>query len=411
MLERDATTQETDLYVNENITVQNLISILLNSEEFLKPVFSEEDFIREFGDGSSYKGKKVAFFLNKHSFFGFSEENKNKIQSESSLRNGSYEIEERVIISSDPSKRSILVSGPTFQENSTTLDGKTYGACATQINHPIVEPRFTSNLYISDKSKALDVLNAMSSVFRGIIAYYGGRISPMQDGPKQPIKIFNNSNVSPDGFSYAGGPKNKKFTSSIVKFNNKEKNFKPDVVFEEDIQGIQRLGFLENETIGFGVTSPSQARRLARWNLITPNLENDVIKFTTFIEANVLAPGLVFEVCDEMRMGSNRSGRVLGIEMYKEIAGNKVLDPSIIIDKNISDLPVFSRVEISISTGRPSQSYEIIDNRAKDEKSHKDQDVEIDNLFSEQVLRFEASIVPSKMGTKNINCNLRFQIF
>ena len=243
MLERDATTQETDLYVNENITVQNLISILLNSEEFLKPVFSEEDFIREFGDGSSYKGKKVAFFLNKHSFFGFSKKNKNKIQSESSLRNGSYEIEERVIISSDPSKRSILVSGPTFEENSTTLDGKTYGACATQINHPIVEPRFTSNLYISDKSKALDVLNAMSSVFRGIIAYYGGRISPMQDGPKQPIKIFNNSNVSPDGFSYAGGPKNKKFTSSIVKFNNKEKNFKPDVVFEEDIQGIQRLGF------------------------------------------------------------------------------------------------------------------------------------------------------------------------
>lgn len=408
MLERDATVEETDLYVNENITVQNLISIILNNEEFLKPTFSEEDFRKEFGDADSYKGKRVAFFLNKHSFFGFSEENKNKIQRESSLRSGSYEIEERIIISSDPSKRSILVSGPTFEENSTALDGKTYGACATQINHPIVEPRFTSNVYISDKSKALDVLNAMSSVFRGIIAYYGGRISPMQDGPKKPIKIFNNSNISQEGFSYAGGPKNKKFTSSIVKFNNKEKNFKPDVVFEEDIQGIQRLGFLENETIGFGVTSPSQARRLARWNLITPNLENDVIKFTAFLEANVLAPGLVFEVCDEMRTGGNRSGRILGIEMYKEISGQKVLDPVIIIDKNISDLPVFSRIEISVSTGRPSQSYEIIDNRAKDEKSYKDQDVEIDNLFSEQVLRFEASIVPSDMGTKKHQ--LRFKV-
>jgi predicted phage tail protein len=395
MLERDATQSEIDLYVNQEISVGNLISIILNKEDFLKPVFSEVDFIKEFGSGVNFRGKKIAFFLNKHGFFSESQENISKIQEKSSLLEGSYEMEERAIIFSDPSKRTVFVSGPTFEQNSTVLNGFSYGACATQINHPVVEPRFTCNVYISDKSSALDVLNSMSSVFRGIIAYYGGRISPIQDNLKKPIKIFNNSNVSKDGFSYAGGPKNKKFTSSIVKFNNKEKNFKPDVVFEEDVRGIQRLGFLENETIGFGVTSPSQARRLARWNLITPSLESDAIKFTTSVEANMLAPGLVFEVCDEMRMGSNRSGRVLGVEMYREVDGNKIIDPLIIVDRNIANVPVFSRVEISVSIGKSSQSYEVLNNRARDEESEIDQDVEIDNLFSQKITRFDASIAPN----------------
>lgn len=401
MLERDAAQSEIDLYVNQEISVGNLISIILNREDFLKPVFSEVDFIKEFGDGLDFRGKKIAFFLNKHGFFSDSQENISKIQEKSSLKEGAYEIEERVVIFSDPSKRTVLVSGPTFEENSTTLNGFSYGACATQINHPVVEPRFTCNVYISDKSSALDILNSMSSVFRGIIAYYGGRISPIQDNIKKPIKIFNNSNISKDGFSYAGGPKNKKFTSSIVKFNNKEKNFKPDVVFEEDVGGIQRLGFLENETIGFGITSPSQARRLARWNLITPNLESDAIKFTTSVEANMLAPGLVFEVCDEMRMGSNRSGRILGIEMYREISGNKIIDPLIVVDRNIANVPVFSRVEISVSTGKSSQSYEVLNNRARDEESEVDQDVEIDNLFSQQITRFDASIAPNVIKDYN----------
>lgn len=400
MLERNATQQEVDLYTGEDISVGDLVSIILQKDEFLNPVFSENDFKKEFGDGDDYKGKKIAFFLNKHGFFSDSEDNKNKIQEKSSLKYGAYEIEERVIISSDASKRSVLVSGPTFADNSTSLNGFSYGACATQINHPVVEPRFTCNAYISDKSSALDTLNAMSSVFRGIIAYYGGRISPMQDNLKKPIKIFNNSNISSDGFSYSGSPKNKKFTSSIVKYNNKEKNFKPDMVFEEDVAGIQRLGFLENETIGFGVTSPSQARRLARWNLITPNLENDAIKFTTSIEASMLAPGVVFEVYDEMRMGVNRSGRILGVEMYREFNDKKMLDPVIILDKNIANIPVFSRVEVSISIGKSSQSYEIVSHRARDEESAVDQDVEIDNLFSQQILRFDASVAPNIYKSK-----------
>lgn len=391
LIGRSATSDESSRYIG-NITVENLIQILLEGEDFIQPIYSEQDFIREFGDGEKFKGKKVAFFMNDHSFNVFSGDNKKEIQKKSCVREGSYSIEERVLLKSIPSERRIFVSGPNFSESSNTINGLTYGGCACQVNHSVVEPRFTCNTYLSDKANALQALNAMSSIFRGIVAYHGGKISPVQDGPKKPVRIFNNSNVSNEGFIYAGAAKTEKFTSSIVRFNNKEKGFAPDIIFQEDIKGIQRLGFLEKETIGFGITSPSQARRLARWNLITSHLEGEVIKFNTSLEGNSLAPGLIFEVADDMRSESSRSGRVLQIEMSRKFNQSTLLYPTIKIDKSLKNLPAFSRLEISVSVGRPSQGYEDINRRAQSEKSEDDQDVEIANIFSQQILRFDCTL-------------------
>jgi predicted phage tail protein len=399
MLNRSSSDGDKSSYLAVNdqgesiLKVGDLIDHLLSSGEFLKPVFSRDDFVNEFGEGSGFQGKKIAIFLADHNYAAYSEVSAKAIQRKSCTRSGSYQIEERIIISSDPDQRKVNISGPNLLESGTDINGITYGACAAQINHPVVEPRFTCNVYLSDKSNALSIMNAMSSVFRGIISYYGGRISPVQDGPKKPVKIFNNSNVSKEGFIYTGGAKNKKYTSCVVRFNNKEKSFKPDIIFQEDVRGIQRLGFVEKEVIGFGITSPAQARRLARWTLMTPHVENDIIKFNTAIEGNLLAPGLIFEVSDDLRSGSAKSGRIMSIDMHREFDGMQIMDPSISLDHSLSGFPIFSRLEVAISGGKPSQRYQDIDRRAQAEKNATEQDIEISNLFSQQIFRFECSVV------------------
>ncbi|NBP59359.1 hypothetical protein EBU71_22950, partial [bacterium] len=58
-----------------------------------------------------------------------------------------------------------------------------------------LEPRFTCNIHINTKAEAYKVLNDMASIFNGILYYSAGQILVNQDSEKNPIYLFNNSNV------------------------------------------------------------------------------------------------------------------------------------------------------------------------------------------------------------------------
>ena len=85
--------------------------------------------------------------------------------------------------------------------------------------------------------------------------------------------MFNSSNVKSSGFTYAGVHKNKKITASLVRFNNKDKNFKPDVIYEEDSNSMQSLGYVEDETMAFGITSEGRLEGLRDGYFLRPNLK------------------------------------------------------------------------------------------------------------------------------------------
>lgn len=404
LLDRDATEEEKGEYLNQQITVSGLISILISeNNELSSRIFSDTDFKQEFGDEQSFKGKRMVFFIAKKD--GDSTTLKD-LQKRACLRRGLFDIEERTILKSSVSERAVWVAGPAF-------DFSTFvGGCSVQINYPLVEPRFTTNVYLTSKDEALSVLNGLSSVFRGMLSYFGGKVSVSMDYPKTPIRLFTNSNVSKGGFSYSGEPKSKKISSCIVRFNNKEKAFAPDIVFEEDPSLIQKFGFSQKEIIGQGITSRSQAQRLARWALLTSNLEGENIRFTTSYEANYLVPGSIFEVSDEMRSGKYKSGRI------KNIGYLNTGEPYIEIDKQSAVLGGMSRVEITISCGNPSSEEEKINIRSLSGSyaSSNDQDVDIENRSSSQIIKFEGTL---RLGgdkgkkleaQKNIVTDLLFKI-
>jgi hypothetical protein len=138
--------------------------------------------------------------------------------------------------------------------------------------------------------------------------------------------------------------------------------------------------------MGFGITSESQARRLAKWVLFTSQLETEKISFIAGEEAAYLYPSAVFEVSDENRAGSAMSGRILRIENDSD--GRS----SILIDKSIKDIIAVDQVELTVNVGLPFMKEELITKRAPFHKSVDDQDVEIDSYSAPQIYKFQASI-------------------
>lgn len=352
------------------------------------------DFIEEFGNKESFKGKKIAFFM----YHGDDSISNDEIAYRSATYSSQISIQERTIISSDPSTRKLVVSGPALPQS--------HGACASQISHRVVEPRFSANLLLTDRAEALEIMQNLCSVFRGMIAYSNGQIFALQDSHKKPIQIFNNSNVSKEGFSYFGTHANKKVTACLVRYNNREKNYRPDVVYEEDSNAIAKFGYSENETLGLGITSASQARRLAKWILYTSQLETESIKFKTGIEGSYLFPGSVFKVSDELRIGRNRGGRLLNIYFHQDftLEDSSVVsdtDIEILLDKTINREGVTSNVEVIISCGLPGEDYDTIQRRAPYYLSEEDQDTEIDSTYAPQIYTFDAMV-----GSRNAKCLL-----
>jgi predicted phage tail protein len=443
-----------------------------------------EEFEFEFGDKFSFKGKRVAFFINENSsddvsassaqLFAWTDEGNNPIGS----------VEERAIFWSSKQDRTIYLKGPTFanhplakeyidatlndfdtyvdysgntdllaafnsyaagtQEGQGGVASAAYGVwskdlpkegwgfahwenhgqfettrhmpkkdvrirgsfivgsnakCITQNNYNLVEPRFSANMYITDRMQAVKILNHLASIFRGIVAYSGGKVLAIQDALKEPIQLFNNSNVSPDGFSYMGTVKNKRFTAVLVRYNDKDNNFKPAVAYMEDADAINKFGYIENDTIGFGVTSPSQAQRLAKWILHTSQLETETVTFVTGQEAGYLFPGSIIEISDESRAGSWRSGRLLGVYPTTETSDSNgesitVNSSYFAIDKTPS-APTTDRVEITVPAGRANTALHNLDSRAASEGSAEDQDSEIANVHAAQMFKFDGIISSS----------------
>jgi len=172
-----------------------------------------------------------------------------------------------------------------------------------------VEPRFTCNMLINSRTEAFRLINDLSSVFRGLAFYYGGQIHTVIDEPKSPITLFTNSNVVSGEFVYSSSSKKARATVAIVTYRDKRDDFKRNVEYVEDVQGIRKFGIRYKEISGVGITSRGQARRLGLWSIYTAALDTETVAFDTGIEASILRPGDVIRVQDANKTTKRYCGR------------------------------------------------------------------------------------------------------
>ena len=184
-----------------------------------------------------------------------------------------------------------------------------------------LEARYTCNLYITTKAEAYKVINDMASIFNGLPYYFAGQIFTTQDKPKDPIYLFNNSNVINGEFSYSDSSRKARRSIAVVRFNDEFNNYNPALEYVEDSNALARYGIRETEIAAFGATRRSQARRLGKWILASENLETEIVNFDAGVEANLLRPGDLISIQDQNRRSKIYAGRTLDLN-----SGSAILD-------------------------------------------------------------------------------------
>lgn len=175
---------------------------------------------------------------------------------------------------------------------------------------PALEPRFTCNIYLDSFQPAIDALNDIAAVFRGITHWTNGYVFVSSDRKKDPIMLFTNSDVKDGIFKYSGTAKTARTTAVVVRYNDELNNYNPEVEYIEDDAGIRQYGYISKEIISLGTTSQSQANRIGKWILYTNQTENNLVQFSTDIKGSYLMPGDIIYIQDKLRSVKRYGGRI-----------------------------------------------------------------------------------------------------
>jgi predicted phage tail protein len=172
------------------------------------------------------------------------------------------------------------------------------------------EPRFTCNLYLQSRANALQVLQDLASVFRGMSFYAGNEVMVSADMPADPVYTYTNGNVINGKFSRAASSGSTRYSVCKVSWSDIENfgNVRTEYVTRQE--ALQRYGVRETELTAFACTSQGQAQRLGQYTLLTNSLETDTISFSVGLDGVIARPGQLVRVADEFFAGKPIGGRI-----------------------------------------------------------------------------------------------------
>ena len=198
-------------------------------------------------------------------------------------------------------------------------------------NYDILESRFSCNIYMDRFQQALEAMNTISSIFKGITYWANNSMFVSHDKKKDAIMLFNNANVKNGLFSYSSSAKTARSTAVLVRYNDKTDNFKSKVTYIEDSAGMREYGFLLKEVAALGVTSKTQAKRIAKWSLYTEQTETDLVQFSTGTEGSILMPQDVVKIQDKLKSTKRYGGRIVDLNYAaKQITLDKGIKENIV---------------------------------------------------------------------------------
>ena len=124
------------------------------------------------------------------------------------------------------------------------------------------EPRFSCNVYIKNTQEAQKVIKDLLQVFRGMLVWFDGKVSPSINAYKSPVYTFTKGNVVAGQFSYQGTSKRYRSNQIRVTWNNPDNFYKQDVEVVEDFENIIETNRITpTEVVAFGATTQGQAHR------------------------------------------------------------------------------------------------------------------------------------------------------
>jgi predicted phage tail protein len=173
-----------------------------------------------------------------------------------------------------------------------------------------IEPRFTCNLYLQTRADALQVLQDLASIFRGMAYWAAGSVVASADMPTDPVYTYTNANVIDGLFTYVGSARSTRFSVALVSWNDPSNFYEKKVEYVSDQKALARYGVQQTEISAFGCTSQGQAQRLGHYTLLTNLLENETVSFSAGLDGTIARPGQIIRIADADRAGRRIGGRI-----------------------------------------------------------------------------------------------------
>lgn len=279
-----------------------------------------------------------------------------------------------------PNFKNYILSQDVFADEDINTYVSSSGLAGQQFENylPILEPRFTANLFLSSETDIINLVNNLASIFKGLVYWSNNYLNFDNDRPKNSSYFFNNSNVKEGVFSYSGSSKDTRFTVAKIVYSDETDGYKDKTLYVEDQINIKKYGYVEKEIIGFGVTTKSQAKRLGEWFLVTNQIEQDLISFQAGPEVMLLNPGDIVNISDALKLSKRYGGRVVSVNDSNEI----------ILDSKYD----FIKVNDSISFIVPSKSKSVQDLNNQSQNSLVT-DAEISQLSTTYIYTFKIESV------------------
>ena len=173
------------------------------------------------------------------------------------------------------------------------------------------EPRFSCNLLINQRREVFNVIQEMSSIFRGISYYGAGSLVLLQDKPSDAQYTLGPANVIDGVFSYSGSSIRSRHTCATVAYQNYDDLGEVSFEYVEDADAVAKYGVNNKDIKAVGCYSQGQANRLGKWTLLSEQDLYETCSFAIGIDSGIVVrPGMVVDIADPVRGVTRRNGRV-----------------------------------------------------------------------------------------------------
>ena len=173
------------------------------------------------------------------------------------------------------------------------------------------EPRFSLNLLLNTRDEVYNVIQQLTSIFRGISYYGAGSLVLRQDKPADSQYLLGPSNVVDGLFTYTGTAEKARHTCATVAWQSYDTLGEVEYEYVEDHEAVAKYGIVNKDVKAIGCYSQGQAHRLGKWLLTSERLLSETVSFAVSIDAGIaVTPGIVIDIADPLRAGTRRSGRV-----------------------------------------------------------------------------------------------------
>ena len=173
------------------------------------------------------------------------------------------------------------------------------------------EPRFSCNLLINQRKEVYNVIQEMTSIFRGISYYGAGSLVLLQDKPSDAQYTLGPANVVDGVFSYSGSSVRSRHTCATVAYQSYDELGEVSFEYVEDADSVAKYGVNNKDIKAVGCYSQGQANRLGKWTLLSEKDLYETCNFSIGLDSGIVVrPGMVVDIADPLRGGTRRNGRV-----------------------------------------------------------------------------------------------------